>query len=179
MGLLDDAIREHLELKRLRGADPSDVIRQEREALGASAHLDPPEEPVDAQSGEAPSDMPVDGPTESLRVADADPGGLADDLWSDEPRPEPEPEPGVVHPVRDREQVAAQETAEVDMSQMLDMEEAEGTGTLAELPERPADEGAPQHEGGEASWGGEPAWGDPALGREEDDGGRDSPGATA
>jgi hypothetical protein len=34
MGLLDDAIREHLELKRLRGADPGDVARQERDALG-------------------------------------------------------------------------------------------------------------------------------------------------
>ena len=34
MGLLDDAIREHLELKRLRGADPGDVARLEREALG-------------------------------------------------------------------------------------------------------------------------------------------------
>ncbi len=34
MGLLDDAIREHLELKRRRGADPADVSRQESEALG-------------------------------------------------------------------------------------------------------------------------------------------------
>ena len=34
MGLLDDAIREHLELKRRRGADPSEVDRLEREALG-------------------------------------------------------------------------------------------------------------------------------------------------
>ena len=34
MGLLDDAIREHLELKRKHGADPDDVARQEREALG-------------------------------------------------------------------------------------------------------------------------------------------------
>ena len=34
MGLLDDAIREHLELKRSRGADPDEVERQEREALG-------------------------------------------------------------------------------------------------------------------------------------------------
>jgi hypothetical protein len=34
MGLLDEAIREHLELKRMRGADPSEVLRQEREALG-------------------------------------------------------------------------------------------------------------------------------------------------
>ena len=34
MGLLDDAIREHLELKRKHGADPDDLARQEREALG-------------------------------------------------------------------------------------------------------------------------------------------------
>ena len=35
MGLLDDAIREHLELKRRHGADPDEVARQENEALGA------------------------------------------------------------------------------------------------------------------------------------------------
>jgi hypothetical protein len=35
MGLLDDAIREHLELRRAHGADPTEVERQEREALGA------------------------------------------------------------------------------------------------------------------------------------------------
>ena len=35
MGLLDDAIREHLELKRLRGADPGAVAREEQDALGA------------------------------------------------------------------------------------------------------------------------------------------------
>jgi hypothetical protein len=34
MGLLDDAIREHLDLKRRHGADPADVERLEREALG-------------------------------------------------------------------------------------------------------------------------------------------------
>jgi hypothetical protein len=34
MGLLDDAIREHLDLKRQRGADPGEVERLEREALG-------------------------------------------------------------------------------------------------------------------------------------------------
>lgn len=36
MGLLDDAIREHLELKRRHGADPDEVARQENEALGAT-----------------------------------------------------------------------------------------------------------------------------------------------
>jgi hypothetical protein len=34
MGLLEEAIREHLELKRQHGADPGEVSEQEREALG-------------------------------------------------------------------------------------------------------------------------------------------------
>ena len=34
MGLLDDAIREHLDLKRRRGADPTEIERAEQEALG-------------------------------------------------------------------------------------------------------------------------------------------------
>jgi hypothetical protein len=34
VGLLEDAIREHLEFKRRRGADPSDVARLEGEAFG-------------------------------------------------------------------------------------------------------------------------------------------------
>jgi hypothetical protein len=50
MGLLDDAIREHLELKRLGGADPSEVIRQEQEALGPALRGD------DATHGEYEGD---------------------------------------------------------------------------------------------------------------------------
>jgi hypothetical protein len=34
MGLLDEAIREHLELKRRRGADATEISRQESDALG-------------------------------------------------------------------------------------------------------------------------------------------------
>jgi hypothetical protein len=34
MGLLDDAIREHLDLKRRRGGDPAEIERAERDALG-------------------------------------------------------------------------------------------------------------------------------------------------
>ena len=58
MGLLDDAIREHLELKRRRGADPAEIERSEREALGpvrrAPEDLDPTEfEPhAEAEEGE-------------------------------------------------------------------------------------------------------------------------------
>jgi hypothetical protein len=35
LGLLDNAIREHLECKRLHGADPFEIARQEYEALGS------------------------------------------------------------------------------------------------------------------------------------------------
>jgi hypothetical protein len=41
MGLLDDAIREHLELKRRHGADPHEVARQEDEALGPIGGQEP------------------------------------------------------------------------------------------------------------------------------------------
>jgi hypothetical protein len=34
MGLLDDAIRDHLDLKRRRGGDPTEIERAEHEALG-------------------------------------------------------------------------------------------------------------------------------------------------
>lgn len=41
MGLLDDAIREHLDLKRRRGADPGLVAHEEREALSAIGAEEP------------------------------------------------------------------------------------------------------------------------------------------
>ena len=53
MGLLDDAIREHLELKKKHGADPAEVERQEREALGAAR-----------QAEFAPADEDEPGPHE-------------------------------------------------------------------------------------------------------------------
>ncbi len=62
MGLLDDAIREHLELKRRRGAEPGEIARVEREALepdfgeeqvGWHGHLDGETDlPVEAFEGD-------------------------------------------------------------------------------------------------------------------------------
>ena len=57
MGLLDDAIREHLELKRRRGADPAEVAREQREALAAAPDREARPESGDAAEeplGEAP-----------------------------------------------------------------------------------------------------------------------------
>jgi len=47
MGLLDDAIRDHLDLKRRRGAHPAEVERAERDALGPVRRV-----PVEAAEGE-------------------------------------------------------------------------------------------------------------------------------
>ena len=55
MGLLDDAIRDHLELKRRRGADPGEIAREEREALEPIF----PDEPRPAAFDEEPQAAPM------------------------------------------------------------------------------------------------------------------------
>jgi hypothetical protein len=86
MGLLDEAIREHLDLKRRRGADPTELERDERAALGPvrrnrdpSASADPDElvqDRDDAPVGSAYDepdggfDEPLTDEHESLAPAD-------------------------------------------------------------------------------------------------------------
>jgi hypothetical protein len=87
MGLLDDAIREHLELKRRHGADPTEVARQESEALGPArraAESRAVAEP-DAEPDLAP--VEVDG-----RDAEPEPDVVAFQPMGLQPEPEPEPE---------------------------------------------------------------------------------------
>jgi hypothetical protein len=50
MGILDDAIRDHLDLKRRRGADPGEVERAEREALGPVRRNPTPAELAEAEA---------------------------------------------------------------------------------------------------------------------------------
>ena len=58
MGLLDDAIREHLELKRRRGGDPSEIERAERDALGPVRREPEPIQPADYdESDEAGAEL--------------------------------------------------------------------------------------------------------------------------
>jgi hypothetical protein len=62
--LLDDAIREHLELKRKHGADPEDVARQEREAFGPGQRNEFAQpDAVPADVGEAPPPAEEPAPT--------------------------------------------------------------------------------------------------------------------
>lgn len=84
MGLLDDAIREHLDLKRRRGADPAEVARLEQEALG----------PVRREP--APAAEAVD-PAQPAEVAHADEPAV-EEHRAHEPEPEHEHEPAPAAP---------------------------------------------------------------------------------
>ena len=108
MGLLDDAIREHLELKRRHGADPEEVTRQEREALGAPvrgefAKPDAAEAGAPAEVDEELEDAPVDEVAEVPEIAEPpempgeperEPEPVEPPPAAREPEPEPEPQPG-------------------------------------------------------------------------------------
>src|SRR5690348_14802685 len=99
MGLLDDAIREHLELKRQHGANPDEVARQEREALGAArAPAEPAAEPAEPAATPAP-----DEPAASDELPAGEPGvpeepsagheagapGYDEDPWLEDEEPPP------------------------------------------------------------------------------------------
>jgi hypothetical protein len=59
MGVLDDAIREHLELKRQHGAPEEELRRQEEEALGpVRREIEAAEEAETSGDGEAPAEPP-------------------------------------------------------------------------------------------------------------------------
>lgn len=92
MGLLDDAIREHLELKRRRGADPAEVSQQEREALG------PVRGAADAATAEPPAAAAAnehEHPPEQPAAVDAEHHGA---VRAPDPAEEPEPEPAPSDP---------------------------------------------------------------------------------
>ena len=63
MGLLDDAIREHLELKRRGGADAGEVERLQQEALGPARRDAPDDEPAGAGDPEDESEPDAYVPT--------------------------------------------------------------------------------------------------------------------
>jgi hypothetical protein len=87
MGLLDDAIREHLELKRRHGADPDEVARQENEALGATRRA----EFARPEGSEAASDAAAAAPEPTAEPA-------APPEPSAEPAAPPEFSPGAETP---------------------------------------------------------------------------------
>ena len=111
MGLLDDAIREHLELKRRRGADPGEVAREQREVL------ETPEEPS------APESLAGDTAEAPVHpAADLDEQPL-------EAEPAEDASAGLVEQAQ-----APGETAELDMRSVLGEGDAQDSASLAAQP---------------------------------------------
>ncbi|HEX3976356.1 MAG TPA: hypothetical protein VHW96_08825 [Solirubrobacteraceae bacterium] len=137
MGLLDDAIRDHLDLKRRRGADPGEVQRAEREALGPVRRNPTPAELAEAEAADAPADAPVYEETgddgwshDSLQdpVADAGAPPVYDEAAAEAPFEEPhdeEPahEPFPAAPPSPPAMGAGPETAEYNVEDALAAEE--------------------------------------------------------
>jgi hypothetical protein len=97
MGLLDDAIRDHFELKRRHGADPGEVERMEHEALGP-----PRREPLEPAVG-ASSAFDAEHHGAVSAEAPAPPPPVEDDDDEEESEPPPstpagEPEAPVAPP---------------------------------------------------------------------------------
>jgi hypothetical protein len=91
MGLLDDAIREHLELKRSHGGDPSEIERQEREAFGPAARRQAADEAEAARAGgSGPAD---EAPAEPEGREAAPEAPLAPPAPAEPPPPAPPAEP--------------------------------------------------------------------------------------
>jgi hypothetical protein len=105
MGILDDAIREHLELKRSHGASDDEIKRKEAEVFGAARQeatpAAPPEEHTQLMSPDdhlepAPEDPYAVHPGDDL-VADPDAGAPHTDLVAD-PDAALAHEPEALHP---------------------------------------------------------------------------------
>ena len=129
MGLLDDAIREHLELKRQHGGDPSEIERQENEAFGAAARREEDE----AAAAAAPTDT-------GEHVFDNEPEAATPDAGpatEEHPPPDaPDPEdfaadaPTTVYTPAEREEA----TAPDEMEPPAGEEEVPSAGHEADAP---------------------------------------------
>jgi hypothetical protein len=108
MGLLDEAIREHLELKRRSGADPNAVEREEREAL---APMLPAQALADMSDYEEEPEYEAEG-TPHADVPPADDGHRQ------------------VPSFADLADAGQQDTAELDMQAAMD----EGVGPSGAVP---------------------------------------------
>jgi hypothetical protein len=128
MGLLDDAIRDHLELKRRSGADPGEVAREQHEALDpverAPDALVADDALADAVADVAPAQHPdpaIEQPELGVMA-----GGVADDVPDD------------VADAPARGAGGGDETAELDMRTVFD-DDAAAPGVAGGV--RPTDGG--------------------------------------
>jgi len=137
MGLLDDAIKEHLELKRRHGADPGEVARLEHEALGP-ARRDPAPAAVEEPVADEPAPAPV--ADDDLFIDDI---GEHDEVPAEERleapvhhiEREPEPEPVA----QEAPAPAPEPPIEVEQpTRQFSLEEVEAATASPEAPAEPA-----------------------------------------
>jgi len=96
MGVLDDAIREHLELKRRHGAPEEDLRRQEEEALGpVRREVVPQGDEAVGDGGEQPVEASDEASGEAVPAATDEPRAPFD---GDAAPPEPAPESDALEP---------------------------------------------------------------------------------
>jgi hypothetical protein len=126
MGLLDDAIRQHLELKRRHGADAQEVARQEDEALGPIGGHEPHPAPEVAEVEEAPAPQP-----ETVVEPEPEPEPDPDP----DPEPEPEPQPVAEEPAFDVQQPTVEFSVEEEALPQEPVEPEEPADELEETPE--------------------------------------------
>jgi hypothetical protein len=124
MGLLDEAIREHLELKRRSGADPSAVARAEHEALA----------PVFGDEQAGPDELARDAMTGQEDASEAHAVGS-------ESLPQAEPFGAGASTV-------GEETAELDMRSLIEGGQGPGDG---DEPLHPSAAGPAQPQAGEGA----------------------------
>jgi hypothetical protein len=118
MGVLDDAIREHLELKRRHGTPEEELRRQEEEALGpVRREVAPPDEVQvegDGEPAAAAQEPPVEPVAEAAEPAEPAPFDAETSLLA-EPELEPFPEeeaPAVPQPAEPAEPLPEPEESE-------------------------------------------------------------------
>ena len=109
MGILDDAIRQHLDLKRLHGAEDDEVQRLEDEAFGPPTRPGEPDFPESQEqpqvegssepaTGEAPSAAAPATGEEATALLDREPAKEPAGEEAPEPAGEKTPEPAATAP---------------------------------------------------------------------------------
>jgi len=118
MGILDDAIKEHLELKRAHGADASELKQLEDEAFGAA----------DRPGDEAVADPAAEAPTEFMQQPDLD------------------AEPDAVAPGAPEAELPEAAAPPGRRAELADLQEPPPAPEQAVEPEQPAEEESPAME---------------------------------
>jgi hypothetical protein len=131
MGVLEDAIREHLELKRRHGASEEEVERNELEALGparrefeGAAEEAPADEVAVAEAAEPePEEHEPAAEHEAEPLPETEPLPEPEPKAAEQPPLEPPPEPGIAEPATTR--LYESPPAEADFAAGEDEEEEE------------------------------------------------------